>query len=265
MASLVTDLPGKTVIVTGASSGIGKYAAIEFAKNGAKICITGRKKDALEETKQICINEGKIKEEDIHLVIASLEDVEECKRVVSETISKFGKLDVLVNSAGILVGGSIETLSLEDYDKQMNINTRSLFVISQAAVPHLKETKGNIVNISSVTGSRSFPGVLSYCMSKAAVDQMTRCVALELAPYGVRVNAVNPGVIVTNCHKNAGMNDEDYAKFLEKSKETHALGRAGNADEVAKSIVFLASNNLSGFMTGVTLPIDGGRGVMCPR
>jgi len=265
MAGLVTDLPGKTVIVTGASSGIGKYAAIEFAKNEAQLTLVGRNKEALEQTRDMCIKEGKLKGNDIHLVVASLEDVEECKRVVSETIDKFGKLDVLVNSAGILVGGSIETLSLEDYDKQMNINVRSLFVLSQAAVPHLKKTKGNIVNVSSVTGTRSFPGVLSYCMSKAAVDQMTRCVALELAPYQVRCNAVNPGVIVTNCHKNAGMNDEDYAKFLEKSKETHALGRAGNADEVAKSIVFLASNNLSGFMTGVTLPVDGGRGVMCPR
>lgn len=88
-------------------------------------------------------------------MVGSLEDPEECKRSVSETISTFGKLDVLVNSAGILVGGSIETLSLEDYDKQMNVNTRSLFVITQAAVPHLKKTKGNIVNVSSVTGLRS--------------------------------------------------------------------------------------------------------------
>lgn len=102
-------------------------------------------------------------------------------------------------------------------------------------------------------------------MSKAAVDQMTRCVALELAPYGVRSNSVNPGVIITNCHKNAGMSEEDYQKFLEKSKETHALGRPGDADEVAKSIVFLASNTLSSFLTGVTLSVDGGRGVMCPR
>jgi len=259
-----TDLSGKTVLVTGASSGIGKYAAIEFAINGAQLTLAGRKLEALEETKKLCITNG-AKIEDIHIVTASLENAEECKKVVLETIAKFGKLDVLVNSAGILMTGSIETLSLEDYDKQMNINTRSIFVITQAAVPHLKKTKGSIVNVSSVTGLRSFPNVLSYCMSKSAVDQMTRCVALELAPYGVRSNAVNPGVVVTNCHKNAGMSDADYEKFLEKSKETHALGRAGNADEVAKSIVFLASNKLSGFLTGVTLPVDGGRGVMCPR
>jgi len=97
------------------------------------------------------------------------------------------------------------------------------------------------------------------------VDQLTRCVALELASYPVRCNAVNPGVIVTNCHKNSGMGDEAYEKFLAHSRATHALGRVGEADEVAKAIVFLASNVLSGFMTGVTLPVDGGRGIMCPR
>ncbi|CAL8095463.1 unnamed protein product [Orchesella dallaii] len=265
MSSLETELAGKTVLVTGASSGIGKYAAIEFAKNGSQLAVVGRRKEALEETVKACIQEGKLAEKDILPIVASLDDADECKRVVKETIAKFGKLDVLVNSAGILIGGSIETLSLEDYDKQMNINTRSVFVITQAAVPHLKETKGSIVNVSSITGLRSFPNVLSYCVSKAAVDQMTRCVALELAPYGVRCNAVNPGVIVTNCHKNSGMDDAAYEKFLEHSKTTHALGRVGDAEEVAKSILFLSSNKLSGFMTGVTLPVDGGRGVMCPR
>jgi len=184
---------------------------------------------------------------------------------VAETIEKFGQVDVLVNSAGILVSGSIETLSLEDYDRQMNVNTRSVFITMKAAIPHLKKTKGNIVNVSSVNGLRAFAGIVSYNMSKAALDQLTRCVALELASAGVRVNSVNPGVVITNVHKNAGLNDEAYAKFLEHSKTTHALGRVGNVDEVAKPIVFLASNQLAGFMTGVTLSVDGGRGIMCPR
>jgi NAD(P)-dependent dehydrogenase (short-subunit alcohol dehydrogenase family) len=109
-----------------------------------------------------------------------------------------------------------------------------------------------------------FPGVLSYCISKAGVDQLTRCAALELAPKGVRVNSVNPGVIITHCHKRSGMTEEAYAKFLEHSKTTHALGRPGTAEEVAKAIAFLASDDAS-FITGVTLPVDGGRGIMCPR
>jgi len=132
------------------------------------------------------------------------------------------------------------------------------------AVPHLVKTKGNIVNVSSVNGVRSFPNVLAYCMSKSAVDQFTRCVSLELAPKGVRVNSVNPGVVVTNLLTRQGMSEEDYAKFLEKTKFTHALGRPGTVEEVAKAIVFLASDDAS-FTTGESLLIDGGRHALCPR
>ena len=132
------------------------------------------------------------------------------------------------------------------------------------AVPYLIKTQGNIVNVSSVNGLRSFPGVLSYNISKAALDQFTRCVALELAPKGVRVNAVNPGVIITELQKRGGLTDEAYEKFLERSKQTHALGRPGNSDEVANAIAFLASADAS-FTTGCSLPVDGGRHAMCPR
>ncbi|TRY62819.1 hypothetical protein TCAL_13106, partial [Tigriopus californicus] len=171
------------------------------------------------------------------------------------------RLDVFVNSAGILVNGDTATGSLEDYDRCMNINTRSAFILSQAVIPHLIKTKGNMVHISSVCGLRAFPGVLAYSMSKAAVDQLVRTCALELAAQGVRVNAVNPGVIVTEIHKNAGMNDVAYAAFLEKGKRTHALGRVGTVEEVAHAVAFLASNE-SAFITGATLPIDGGRNIM---
>jgi NAD(P)-dependent dehydrogenase (short-subunit alcohol dehydrogenase family) len=109
-----------------------------------------------------------------------------------------------------------------------------------------------------------FPGSLYYNVSKAGLDQLTRCSALELAPKGVRVNAVNPGVIITECQKRAGMTDEFYEKFMEHSKTTHPLGRAGTAEEVAKAIAFLASDDAS-FITGVTLAVDGGRSVACPR
>ena len=121
-----------------------------------------------------------------------------------------------------------------------------------------------MVHVSSVTGLRSFPGVLGYCVSKAALDMLVRCTALDLADKGVRVNAVNPGVIVTEVHKTSGMSEEAYAKFLEHSKTTHALGRVGGADEVAALIGFLASDEAS-FITGQTIAIDGGRSIMCPR
>jgi NAD(P)-dependent dehydrogenase (short-subunit alcohol dehydrogenase family) len=144
------------------------------------------------------------------------------------------------------------------------INLRSVFALSQKCVPYLAETKGNIVNVSSVAGTRSFPNVLAYCVSKAAVDQLTRCSALELAPKGVRVNAVNPGVVVTNLHKRSGMDESAYDSFLEHSKETHPLGRVGTPNEVGELIYFLASDNAS-WITGVTYEIDGGRGQTCAR
>lgn len=210
-----------------------------------------------------CIDSGLPKEK-INSILGDVCVVADCERTVKEVIDRYGRLDVLVNSAGMQIPGSIETTKLEDYDKQMNTNVRSVFVLTQFAVPHLIKTKGNIVNVSSVAGLRSFPGILAYNMSKATVDQFTRAVALELADKGVRVNAVNPGVIVTEIHKRGGMSEQDYQQFLDRCKTTHALGRAGTVQEVAKGIAFLASDDAS-FITGETLSIDGGRGIMCPR
>jgi NAD(P)-dependent dehydrogenase (short-subunit alcohol dehydrogenase family) len=115
-----------------------------------------------------------------------------------------------------------------------------------------------------VTGLRAFPNVLAYSVSKAATDQLTRCTALELAPKGIRVNAVNPGVVVTNLHKRGGMSDEDYEVFLANSRNTHPIGRPGNPEEVAELIYFLASEKAS-WITGATYSIDGGRAQTCAR
>ena len=146
----------------------------------------------------------------------------------------------------------------------MNVNVRAPFYLTQRAMPYLIERAGNVVNVSSVTGLRSFPGILSYCTSKAAVDQLTRCVALEVADKGVRVNAINPGVIVTMLHRTGGMDEEAYRAFLEHSKTTHPLGRVGRPEEAADLIFFLASPQ-AGWLTGVTVPIDGGRALTCAR
>ncbi|EYC29476.1 hypothetical protein Y032_0006g2994 [Ancylostoma ceylanicum] len=140
----------------------------------------------------------------------------------------------------------------------------SVVRLTRMALPYIIKTKGTVVSVSSITGPCPFPGVTYYCMSKAALDQFTKCLALEMAPHGVRVNAVNPGVIVTNVHKRAGMDDQSYSEFLEKGKSTHALGRVGEASEVAEAVFFLASEK-SSFTTGELLRVDGGRGIMHPR
>jgi len=254
------NFAGKVVLITGASSGIGSATAIHLSKLGAVLSLTGRKLENLNDTASRCTNNG-----DSPFVIAGDVNCEkDTERIFNETIKKFGKLDVLINNAGIIETGSIENTSLEQFDRVMNTNIRSIYHLTMLAVPELIKTKGSIVNVSSVNGIRSFPGVLAYNISKASVDQFTRCVALELASKGVRCNCVNPGVTITNLHKRGGLTEEAYNKFLEHSKTTHAMGRPGQADEVAQAITFLASD-LASFTTGASLPVDGGRHAMCPR
>src|SRR5213075_2187905 len=142
-------------------------------------------------------------------------------------------------------------------DRVMDSNLRSVYLLTRAATPELIARKGAIVNISSVAGLRPYPGLMSYCVSKAAVDMLTRCAALDLAPHGVRVNAVNPGVVVTELHTVSNA-VPDYAGFLERSKTTHPIGRVGQAEEVATLVLFLLGED-AGWITGVTYSIDGGR------
>lgn len=250
----------KVVLITGASSGIGKATAAVFAENKSKVIAVGRNEKELQSLAAgIPANKGSVK---IHL--ADVTEYSQIDRMVSEIVQNFGHIDVLVNSAGIIKNGTIETTSLDDWDKMMNVNVRSVFYLMQRCIPHMIERKGNIVNISSVAGTRSFPNVLAYAVSKSAIDQLTRCSALELAPKGIRVNAVNPGVVVTNIHTRGGMDDESYAAFLERSKETHPIGRPGTAKEVAELVYYLASDK-AGWITGATYEIDGGRGQTCAR
>ena len=249
---------GKVVLITGASSGIGAATAIHFAQLGAELALSGRNAQNLNAVSEKC------KPNKTFMVTGELTNEADVKNIVESVVKHYGRLDILVNNAGVLENGSIENLSLEQHDRIFNVNVRSLMHMTMLAVPHITKTKGNIVNVSSVAGLRAFPGILSYCMSKAAVDQFTRCVALELAPKQVRVNAVNPGVVITNLHKSSGMTDEQLKTFFEGSKQTHALGRPGNTSEIAKAIAYLASDDAS-FVTGVTLSVDGGRHAMCPR
>ena len=146
----------------------------------------------------------------------------------------------------------------------LDLNVRAPFRLLRAAVPALTTRRGAVVNVSSVAGTRAFPGLVSYCVSKAAVDQLTRCAALDLAEAGVRVNSVNPGVVVSNLHRRGGMDETRYAEFLERSKTTHPLGRVGRAEEIADLIAFLVSP-ASGWITGETVAIDGGRHLTCFR
>jgi NAD(P)-dependent dehydrogenase (short-subunit alcohol dehydrogenase family) len=253
------DLANKRVIVTGASSGIGRAAARLFLGKSARVALIGRNRPSLESTAAGFLERGRA-----FAVTADLSDEQQTESAFDKAAEQVEGIDILVNAAGILKSGDIEKTSLAFWDETMNINLRSVFHLMKLAVPHLERSRGNIVNVSSVTGLRAFPGVLAYCVSKAAVDQLTRCTALELAPKGIRVNAVNPGVVETDLHRSGGMTEEAYTKFLEHSKSTHPLGRIGQSEEIAELICFLASDS-AGWITGATISIDGGRAQTCAR
>jgi len=248
------EFDGKVAIVTGATSGIGMATAFRIAEQGARVAAVRRNKEIL----------SKVQRANIRTYAVDLTNEQETSTFARRALEDFGGVDILVNAAGIIANGTIENTSLADYDLMMNINVRSVLQLTQLVLPSIIERKGNIVNVSSVTGLRAFPNVFAYCVSKAAVDQFTRCAALELAPKSVRVNAVNPGVVRTNLHLNSGMNEDNYAAFVDRSKTTHPLGRIGQPEEIADLILFLASSK-AGWITGTTYSIDGGRAQTCAR
>ncbi|KAK4309350.1 hypothetical protein Pmani_019011 [Petrolisthes manimaculis] len=204
-------LAGKIAIITGASSGIGAATAIKFSQLGATLCITGRNADNLKSVAEKCSN-GSGNTVPPLIVQGDVTKDSDTHAIVDAAVQRFGRLDILVNNAGILELGGIDNTSMEQYDRLMNTNIRSMYQLTMLATPHLINTKGNIVNVSSVNGIRAFPGVLAYCVSKAAVDQFTKCVALELASKQVRVNSVNPGVVVTELQKRGGLSEDVYAQ-----------------------------------------------------
>jgi NAD(P)-dependent dehydrogenase (short-subunit alcohol dehydrogenase family) len=250
----------RAAIVTGASSGIGRATAVRLGADGYQVLAVGRDAEALAAVCGAITGAGGRAEPLVSDVTATGAPA----AIVGAAVASFGGLDALVNAAGVIASGAVTATADEGWDAMMDVNVRAPFRLIREAASALTERRGAIVNVSSVAGTRAFPGLASYCVSKAAVDQLTRVAALDFAAAGVRVNAVNPGVVVTNLHRRGGMDESKYAEFLEKSRATHPLGRAGEPDEIAALIAFLVSP-ASGWITGDTISIDGGRHLTCLR
>uniref|UniRef100_A0A8R1E868 Uncharacterized protein n=1 Tax=Caenorhabditis japonica TaxID=281687 RepID=A0A8R1E868_CAEJA len=256
---------GKTAIITGSSNGIGRAAALLFAKDGANVTITGRNSERLEETKQQILSAG-IPENKVNSVVADLTTEKGQDEVINSTVAKFGQLDILVNNAGAAVpdtqGNTGTDQNIDIYHKTFQLNLESVIRITQKAKAHLIASKGEIVNVSSIAaGPQAQPGFIYYAISKAALDQYTRSTAIDLVQHGVRVNSVSPGLVVTGFTNAMGVPDtgsKNFYDFMASHKECIPLGKSGQPDDIANIILFLADRNLSSYIVGQSIVADGG-------
>ena len=241
-------LKGKVAIVTGGTRGIGFSTVQKFLENGARVALLGSKSETVE--KAI----SKLKEQnpsyDLIGFYPNLIKEDEVKNIFEEVEKKFGSIDILVNNAGISSKTQLENYTEEEYDKISNLNIKSVFICSKVAIPFLKKTKGVILNTSSVVSIYGQPSGVMYPASKFAVNGITKSLARELAPLGIRVNAVAPGIIETDMVK------ELPQEMIKPLIQTIPLGRIGKPEDIANAYLFLASE-MASYITGVILSVDG--------
>ncbi|MEG3112120.1 SDR family oxidoreductase [Pantoea sp. T14] len=238
---------GKVVVVTGAGSGIGEAAAKRFADEGASVVLVGRTENKLETT-LASLSKGD------HLVVpCDVSEAEQVKSLAESVQDKYGRVDVLVNNAGVVVQGRIHEIELDDWKKLMKVDLDGVFHCVHYFVPALLKTKGNIVNISSVSGLGGDWGMSVYNAAKGAVTNFTRSLAMDYGADNVRVNAICPGFTLTDLTEDM----KDDQELLNKFYDRIPLKRAGEPEDIASAIAFIASDDAR-YITGVNLPVDGG-------
>ena len=240
-------LTNKTAIITGGGSGIGQACAWAFYQEGANVVLFGRREDKLKETAQELGSRAMT-------VSGDMTRSEDLDRLVQETLSKFHRIDILVNNAGLFKGAPLHEISDEQYDEMMNINMRAVFQLTRRVLPVMMEQKnGNIIHISSILGIIAVPQVAVYNISKGALNQFSRSIAVEYGSYGIRSNSICPGLIETDMTADL-MKDE---ALMQEWSKGYPIGRFGKPEDVANTCLFLASDE-SSFITGTVLPVDGG-------
>jgi meso-butanediol dehydrogenase/(S,S)-butanediol dehydrogenase/diacetyl reductase len=240
---------GKVVVVTGAGSGIGEATARRFSQEGACVVLAGRTKASLEAVA------ADLPDDRTLVCKTDVSDFDDVEKLIAKAVKKFGRLDVLVNNAGVAAMGTVVSGKMKDWEKIQAINVNGVFFGARAAMPHLIESRGCIVNVASVSGLGGDWGLAFYNASKGAVVNLTRAMAMDHGADGVRVNAVCPSLTITPMTSGISSNEATLSRFSDRIP----LGRGAEPAEVAAAIAFLASDDAS-FISGVNLPVDGGLG-----
>ena len=246
------DFKNMTVIVTGSGAGMGREAAKLFAAYGANVVVNSLSGSCYDAREEIAASGGSV-----IAVQADVGTMAGCEQIIHEAVDKFGRIDVLVNAAGIVVDGSVETANIDDWDRSMDVNVKSVFLLSRLALPYLRKTRGSIVNVASVVAIKGVKNRAIYSATKGALIALSQSMAAEYVSEGIRINCVSPGTVLSPSLQGRIDRTDDPEKTLQNFVARQPLGRLGESDEVAKAIVFAAGQGI-GFMTGSNIVVDGG-------